>query len=217
MSQPAWLQPATPAATNATAATNPTGQTVTANPTTNQSHPTSQTDYAKGLFSLYHLSTANWPTLPTPALTLPPESSTTASPIYPIPFCACEPGAAVAPALWLTGIEPGPAVPGAELTVLTSWRTGPARFLSLAMFVHLLDANGAIVAQDDGLGYPPHTWQPGDRFLQLARLPLPPDLPPGAYTLQFGLYDRASGARWPLLGPDGQPAADRLLLMTNDE
>ena len=217
VSQPAWLQPATPAATNATAATNPTGQTVTANPTTNQSHPTSQTDYAKGLFSLYHLSTANWPTLPTPALTLPPESSTTASPIYPIPFCACEPGAAVAPALWLTGIEPGPAVPGAELTVLTSWRTGPARFLSLAMFVHLLDANGAIVAQDDGLGYPPHTWQPGDRFLQLARLPLPPDLPPGAYTLQFGLYDRASGARWPLLGPDGQPAADRLLLMTNDE
>ena len=40
---------------------------------------------------------------------------------------------------------------------------------------------------------------------------------PGDYTLQFGLYDRATGARWPLLGPDGQPAADRLLLMTNDE
>jgi hypothetical protein len=98
------------------------------------------------------------------------------------------------------------------VTLLTSWQTEGARFISLAMFVHLLDAAGNIVAQDDGLGYPPHTWQPGDRFLQLARLPLPPDLPPGDYTLQFGLYDRATGARWPVLNADGQPAGDRLLL-----
>ena len=56
------------------------------------------------------------------------------------------------------------------------------------------------------------TWQPGDRFLQLARLPLPADLPPGDYTLQFGLYDRATGARWPVLNADGRPAGDRLLL-----
>ena len=87
-----------------------------------------------------------------------------------MPFCACEPGAAAEPALWLTGVEPGAARPGEELTLLTSWQTGPARFLSLAMFVHLLDAAGNIVAQDDGLGYPPHTWQPGDRFIQLLSL-----------------------------------------------
>ena len=173
-----------------------------------------QSDYAKELFTLYSLSAANWPALPTPALTLPPESSLTDPPPYPIPFCACDPGAAAEPALWLTGVEAGAAVPGEELTLLTSWETGPARFLSLAMFVHLLDAAGNIVAQDDGLGYPPHTWQPGDRFLQLARLPLPPDLPAEEYTLQFGLYDRATGARWPLLGADGQAAADRLLLPT---
>ena len=149
-------------------------------------------------------------TLPTPHVSLPPESSY--APSYPVPFCACEPGADAEPALWLTGVEPGAARPGEELTLLTSWQTGPARFLSLAMFVHLLDAAGNIVAQDDGLGYPPHTWQPGDRFIQLARLPLPPDLPPGDYTLQFGLYDRATGARWPVLNAEGQPAGDRLLL-----
>lgn len=163
------------------------------------------------MFSLHLLTAANWPVLPTPALSLPPESSF--APGYPLPFCACEPGAAAEPALWLTGVDVGAARPGEELTLLTSWQTGPARFLSLAMFVHLLDGSGNIVAQDDGLGYPPHTWQPGDRFLQLARLPLPPDLPPGDYTLQFGLYDRASGARWPALNADGQPAGDRVLLM----
>ena len=169
-----------------------------------------QSDYANGLFALHLLTAANWPTLPTPHLSLPPESSY--APSYPVPYCACEPGAAAEPALWLTGVEAGAARPGEELTLLTSWQTGPARFLSLAMFVHLLDATGAIVAQDDGLGYPPHTWQPGDRFLQLARLPLPPDLPPGEYTLQFGLYDRATSARWPVLNAEGRPAGDRLLL-----
>jgi len=162
------------------------------------------------MFSLHLLTAVNWPTLPTPSLSLPPESSF--APSYPIAFCACDPGAAAEPALWLTGVEAGAARPGEELTLLTSWQTGPARFLSLALFVHLLDAAGNIVAQDDGLGYPPHTWQPGDRFLQLARLPLPPDLPPGDYTLQFGFYDRATGARWPVLNAEGQPAGDRLLL-----
>ena len=175
-----------------------------------QPPPINQNGYANEMFSLHRLTAANWPTLPTPHVSLPPESSY--APSYPVPFCACEPGAAAEPALWLTGVEPGAARPGEELTLLTSWQTGPARFLSLAMFVHLLDAAGNIVAQDDGLGYPPHTWQPGDRFIQLARLPLPPDLPPGDYTLQFGLYDRATGARWPVLNAEGQSAGDRLLL-----
>jgi len=175
-----------------------------------QSPSMNQTAPVSNMFSLHLMTAASWPTLESPTISLPPESSF--APTYPIPFCACDPGAAAKPALWLTGVELGAAQPGAELTLLTSWQTGPARFLSLAMFVHLLDASGNIVAQDDGLGYPPHTWQPGDRFLQLARLPLPPDLPPGDYTLQFGLYDRATGARWPVLNADGQPAGDRLLL-----
>jgi hypothetical protein len=203
----------------------------------------SSTDYANTFFSLHLLTAANWPTLPTPNITLPPESSY--APSFPVPFCACELGAAGEAAVWLTGVSvewpspnpsqgagdgapspnpsqgAGDAAPSpnpsqgegdGEVTLLTSWQTEGARFISLAMFVHLLDAAGNIVAQDDGLGYPPHTWQPGDRFLQLARLPLPPDLPPGDYTLQFGLYDRATGARWPVLNAGGQPAGDRLLL-----
>lgn len=169
-------------------------------------------DYANDRFAVHPLSDARWPALDTPALALPSESAAAVVPPYPVPFCDCVPGAPGAPALWLTGLAPGPARPGEDLALLTTWETGEARFLSLALFVHLLDATGAIVAQDDGLGYPPHTWQPGDRFAQLARLPLPSDLPPGDYTLQFGLYDRADGRRWPVLDPGGAPIADRLLL-----
>ena len=168
-------------------------------------------DYTKGMFAIHLVSAANWPTLPTPALALPPESSYLGLD-YPFAFCACAPGDAPTPALRLTGVQTCALVPGADLTLLTSWETGGPHFVSLALFVHLLDGRGAIVAQDDGLGYPPHTWQPGDRFLQVSRLSLPPDLPPGDYTLQFGLYDRADGRRWPVLTPDGQPTADRLLL-----
>lgn len=162
-------------------------------------------------FTIFSLSAIDWPTLGTPALTLPSDSSAP-DPRYPVPFCDCSADQPVVPALWLTGASLGEAHPGQELSLLTAWETNGARFSSLAMFVHLLDAGGAIVAQDDGLGYPPHTWQPGDRFLQLARLPLPPDLPPGDYTMQFGLYDRADGRRWPILNSADQPVADRILL-----
>ena len=89
------------------------------------------TDDTNEMFSLHLQTAANWPTLPTPHLSLPPESSY--APSYPVPYCACEPGAAAKPALWLTGVEAGAARPGEELTLLTSWQTGPARFLSLAM------------------------------------------------------------------------------------
>lgn len=164
-------------------------------------------------FTVYELRDGPWLAAGAPALALPPEAGNAPAPPYPIPFCECAPGATPTPAVLLAGVTAGPGRPGQELTLLTSWETvAETRFVSLAMFVHLLDGSGAIVAQDDGLGYPPHTWQRGDRFVQLARLPLPADLPPGDYILQFGLYDRGSGARWPALDAAGQPVGDRLLL-----
>jgi hypothetical protein len=68
------------------------------------------------------------------------------------------------------------------------------------------------MAQFDGLGYPPHTWDPGDRFVQLSRLAPAAPLPPGQYWLQLGLYERESGRRWLLLNPEGEVIGDRLVL-----
>jgi hypothetical protein len=90
---------------------------------------------------------------------------------------------------------------GAWLNLLTAWRVlkdgEPA---PLAFFAHLINSEGRLIAQHDGLGYPPHTWKAGDRMIQIHRIGLPPDLTPGdyEYMVRLGLYNRADGRRWPV-------------------
>lgn len=99
--------------------------------------------------------------------------------------------------------------PGDTLTFLTDWhirQDGVA--VSLAFFVHLLDKNHTIVAQQDGLGFPPHSWRAGDRLVHVHHLQTGADLPPGPYWVQFGLYRRETGERW--LFDDGRH--DRLII-----
>jgi 4-amino-4-deoxy-L-arabinose transferase-like glycosyltransferase len=107
-----------------------------------------------------------------------------------------------------------PDVPAGEtVTAVTRWQVqATAGAFPLAFFVHLLDAGEQIVAQQDGLGYPPHTWRPGDQFLQVHHLSTSPSIPPGRYRLLLGLYHRDTGERWLLTDPDGMPLGDRLLL-----
>ena len=81
----------------------------------------------------------------------------------------------------------------------------------LAFFVHLLDENNQLIAQQDGLGFPPHSWKKGDSFVHEHSLQIPPSLSAGTYYLQLGLYDRDTGIRWQVTG-DGDSAGDRLLL-----
>lgn len=98
------------------------------------------------------------------------------------------------------------------LTIVTAWRVlDVAEAIPLAVFAHLLDADGNLLGQSDGLGYPPHTWQPGDRFLQVHHITYDPSLQPGEYWLQFGLYRRDNGQRWPVTD-DGVTVGDRLLM-----
>jgi len=82
----------------------------------------------------------------------------------------------------------------------------------LAVFTHLLAADGTTVAVDDGLWVDPLTLRPGDRFVQIHRLTLPPDAPASPYTIELGLYDPLTGERWAVLDDAGQPIADRILL-----
>jgi hypothetical protein len=84
------------------------------------------------------------------------------------------------------------------------WRVLASLPDDLAMFAHLTDASGALAAQHDGLDAAAPTLRPGDVILQRHALPLPPDLPPGEYTLQLGLYRRGDGRR--LLLVDGKDA-----------
>ncbi|MFN2161820.1 MAG: hypothetical protein ACK2UN_07095, partial [Candidatus Promineifilaceae bacterium] len=84
------------------------------------------------------------------------------------------------------------------------------------VFVHLLDASGAPVAQNDrqplsGLAAT-SVWRPGDLIRDPVTLPLPEDLAAGEYTILLGMYLRETGERLPVSGAAAQDNA--LLLET---
>jgi hypothetical protein len=114
----------------------------------------------------------------------------------------------------LTGVEQPDRIARADgvLPILTAWRVlHESEPGSTAIFVHLLDNRDQIMAQDDRLGVPRHTWQPGDEFVQMHRLNIE-NVPSGKYRLALGLYDRADKARWAAADRSGQTMGDRVIL-----
>jgi len=97
---------------------------------------------------------------------------------------------------------------GAELVLLTAWRAEGKPEPPLSIFVHLLDGQGNIAGQSDGLGANPDGLYPGDVLLHIHRLTVAPDTPPGHYWLQVGLYNPETMARLPLMDLE----SNRLLL-----
>jgi hypothetical protein len=82
------------------------------------------------------------------------------------------------------------------------WRTSEPLISSLTVFVHLIDANGEIVAQRDQIpaaGARPTTgWAPGEVITDSYGLLIGAQVPPGTYHLRVGLYEARSGERIPL-------------------
>jgi len=66
------------------------------------------------------------------------------------------------------------------------------------LFVHLINNVGQTVAQSDLAPLQGHAnitlWQPGEAYQDVHSLPLP-NLPPGRYTVQIGLYNPTDGVR----------------------
>jgi hypothetical protein len=91
-------------------------------------------------------------------------------------------------------------------TLVTYWRAGDKIVTPLQMFVHVLDANGNVVAQADRLDASPFGWQAGDVIAQVHQL----DIPPSAVSLVLGLYNPDSGERLTAMVDDR--AADQVTL-----
>ena len=177
--------------------------------------------YQEPEFNVYLLRDGNWTTAAKPPLlyllpnaTLPTRD--TVQPVdwpYPYQFCDCSSDENGKGQLMLTGFTSAENWQlGKNAEIVTTWQTLDKNFASLSLFFHLLNEAGEIVTQYDGLGYPPHTWGNGDRFAQVARLPLDVNLSPGLYWLQFGLYERETGQRWLLLNSSNKPMTDRLII-----
>jgi hypothetical protein len=87
--------------------------------------------------------------------------------------------------------------PGGELDVTLYWEALRQPEDDYTVFVHLLDANGQIVAGHDGppmdRRYSTKSWIPGEIVPDVHRLSLDPEIPVGTYWVKLGMY------RWPSL------------------
>jgi hypothetical protein len=129
-----------------------------------------------------------------------------------------------ADAVELVGYEVKPSVLERAETMLVNLYWRPLRESDGygKVFIHLVDEQGHLLAQDDAQpvnnAYPIPLWQPGTIILDEHALDLPADLPGGMYTLAVGLYDPATLERWPAIGPNGLVIPDgRVILTTNVE
>ncbi|MBE7553444.1 MAG: hypothetical protein HS126_20430 [Anaerolineales bacterium] len=72
------------------------------------------------------------------------------------------------------------------------------------VFVHLVDANGQVLAQFDGQpaegDYPTSHWIPGELIKDSYPLLMPAAPPPGPYRVFVGFYNEATGTRLPVPG-----------------
>ncbi len=109
------------------------------------------------------------------------------------------------------------AAAGDTFDVLLYWQAQRPLEEDYQIFVHVLDAGGAVVAQSDKLHpgeFPTHRW-PTDKYVPDAhQLALPPDLPPGDYRVTAGLWLRDEGRRLPVLDETGQVAGEWQELFT---
>jgi hypothetical protein len=129
---------------------------------------------------------------------------TIAPPVWPSP-----PETTSAVATWQSGlklqnyqvlaeaIQSGGAIP-----IRLWWETSQPLTENYVAFIHLLDASGQLVSQNDSLpragAYPTLWWLPGHLIEDTHPLTLPPDLPGGVYQLVVGLYRAEDGVRLPL-------------------
>lgn len=98
-------------------------------------------------------------------------------------------------AVTFLGYEIVPVTPERPLRLFSYWRVETRLPDDLTTFAHLLSADGAVVAQHDGLDAVPLTLLPGDLFVQRHILPLPEIDWEQSFTLQLGLYTRGNGRR----------------------
>jgi hypothetical protein len=102
---------------------------------------------------------------------------------------------------------PGTLPAGEPLRFNLAWESLQATPNRYTVFVHVVDASGKLVAQQDRepqSGFAPvDLWTPGMVLRDDYTIELPPDLPPDEYRVRIGLYD-ASGTRLAISDGDKQ-------------
>jgi hypothetical protein len=112
--------------------------------------------------------------------------------------------------------------PGDELNLTLYWQALAPFGEDYTVFTHLLGdtnpATGGPVwaghdSQPNGGHFPTTDWQPDQVILDVHRLAIPVDAPPGEYQLEAGLYLLANLARLPATDAGGNPLPDNAALL----
>jgi len=114
--------------------------------------------------------------------------------------------------------------PGETLQLTLHWQATAPVAQVYKVFTHLIGATNPVTqspvwAQMDsepvGGSRPTTTWKAGETIDDRYGLQIPPDTPPGEYTLEVGMYDPATFVRLPVFEGNGTRVADdRVLLGT---
>lgn len=117
--------------------------------------------------------------------------------------------------LWGFEIE-GEASPGGELDVTLVWYDEIPVDDDLHVFLHLMDEDGALVGQADGVPAdwtrPTTTWRPGEYVVDQHKIPIASDFAGGVAYLWVGLYYPSGDGRVPVANALPDQPADRALL-----
>lgn len=105
---------------------------------------------------------------------------------------AAEETAVFADTLQYLGVQPlwqdSPSL-AEPLALLTFWQVQTPPPNDLKLFIHILNEQGELVTQYDGLDVQSRGLLPGDEIVQHHIFTLPPDLPAGEYSFSLGVYD----------------------------
>lgn len=106
--------------------------------------------------------------------------------------------------------------PGDVVPVTLRWTAVEPTDRRYTVFVHLIDEAEYLWGQRDsepvGGARPTTSWRPGETIVDRPGVPVLAGTPPGEYQLEIGVYDGPTGQRLPVVGPDGNPLGDRLLI-----
>jgi hypothetical protein len=97
---------------------------------------------------------------------------------------------------------------GGDMKITLYWGVRDQVVEDYTVFVHLVNANGEIVAQGDGPpvrgSYPTGLWEGGEEIADGHIIHIPQDLPSGRYQILVGLYSLDTLARLPVLTSSGE-------------
>ncbi|HOT90191.1 MAG TPA: glycosyltransferase family 39 protein [Anaerolineae bacterium] len=104
----------------------------------------------------------------------------------------------------LTGyaVEPAQTTPGATVNVTLYWQARERPDLPYTVFVHLIDRDGVLQAQDDSMPVantlPTSCWLPGEVVEDVHPIAIPAHTPTGDYTVRVGFYYLPTLTRLPV-------------------